>query len=114
MLESLKERWSNFDEKGRQFYEWFCQQKSSSFLHSAIAPVCQRTGLGFPSKRFTTNCSEQTNRSIQKFVRKECNEKNKVDEFSFCVALNKLVNMPKQEIELAIVGKGEYKIRNKL
>ena len=25
MLESLKERWSNFDEKGRQFYEWFCE-----------------------------------------------------------------------------------------
>ena len=35
MLESLKERWSNFDEKGRQFSEWFCQQKSLSFLHSA-------------------------------------------------------------------------------
>ena len=35
MLESLKEQWSNFDEKGRQSYKWFCQQKSLSFLHPA-------------------------------------------------------------------------------
>ena len=59
MLESLKEPWSNFDEKGGQFYEWFCKQKRSSFLQSAIAPVCQRAGLGFPPEKFTTNCSEK-------------------------------------------------------
>ena len=113
MLESLKERWSNFDEKGGQFYEWFCKQKRSSFLQSAIAPVRQRAGLGFPPEKFTTNRSEQTNRSIQEFVKKECNVMKKVDEFSFCVALNKLVKMQQQEIEMAIVGKGEYRIRDK-
>ena len=79
---------------------------------SKLAPVRQRAGLEFPPERLTTNRSEQTNRSIQEFVRKECNEKKKVDEYSFCVALNKLVTMQKQEIELAIVGKGEYKIRD--
>jgi dimeric dUTPase (all-alpha-NTP-PPase superfamily) len=113
MLESLKEQWSKFNEKGGQFHEWFCKQKRSSFLHSAIAPVRQRVGLGLPPEKFTTNRSEQTNRSIQEFVRKECKEQKKVDEFSFCVALNKLVKIQKQEIELAIVGNGEYRIREK-
>ena len=112
MLESLKERWSNFDKVG-QFYEWFCKQKRLSFLQSAIAPVRQRARLGFPPEKFTTNRSEQTNRSIQEFVKKECNVMKKVDEFSFCVALNKLVKMQQQEIEMAIVGKGEYRIRDK-
>ena len=80
--------------------------KSSSLLHSAIAPVRQRASLVFPPERSTTNRSEQTNRSIQEFVRNECNEKKKVDEFFFCVALNKLVNKQMQEIELPIAGKG--------
>ena len=81
---------------------------------SKLAPVRQRAGLGFPPERFTTNRSEQANRSIQEFVRKECNEERKVDDFSFCGALNMFVNMQKQEIELAIVGKGgRYKIRDK-
>ena len=36
-----------------------------------------------------------------------------VDEFSFCTSLAKLVNAQKQEIELAAVGKGEYKLKEK-
>ena len=77
-----------------------------------IRPVRQRAGLGSPPDRFTTNRSEQTNRSIQEFVKSESKGK-KVDEFTFCVALSKLINQQEQAIELAILGLGEYKLRDK-
>ena len=67
---------------------------------------------GSPPDRFTTNRSEQTNRCIQEFVKSECKGK-RVDEFMFCVALSKLINQQKQAIELAILGLGEYKLRDK-
>ena len=62
MLENLKKRWSNLDDN---FMDGFASGKT---YHSA----CQRAGLGFPPAKFTTNRSEQTNRSIQEFVKKEC------------------------------------------
>ena len=36
-----------------------------------------------------------------------------MDEFSFCISLAKLVNTQNQEVELAVAGSGEFKIREK-
>ena len=72
-----------------------------------------RAGLGYPPEKFTTNRSKQTNRVIQEFVQQECKGKKNVDEFSFCVALSKLINTQKQQIELAILGNGEFRLREK-
>ena len=111
MLDNVKERWSNKHDNGAAFYDWFCTRKAKEFLDSAIQSVRQRAGLGCPPERFTTNKSEQTNRVIQEFVRNENNGKKNIDEFSFCTALAKLINNQNQEIELAIIGKGEFKFR---
>jgi hypothetical protein len=46
-------------------------------------------------------------------VKKECDGKKNIDEFSFCVALPKLIQMQQQEIELAVVGSGELRLREK-
>ena len=108
MLGNLEERWSSTHAKGKAFFTWFQTRKRKEFLNSVIRPVRQRAGLGSPPDRFTTNRSEQTNRSIQEFVKSESKGK-KVDEFTFCVALCKLVNQQEQAIELAILGLGEYK-----
>ena len=113
MLTNLKKRWSACHGNGLQFYEWFCEYKREEFLTSAINPVGQRAGLGCPPERLTTNRSEQTNHLLQEFVRAESNGKKNIDEFSFCVALRKIVNTQKQEIELAVLGRGEYRLCKK-
>ena len=113
MLNNLKAKWSKLHDNGEAFHEWFCSAKAEEFMTSAIQCVRQRAGLGCPAERFTTNRSEQTNRLIQEFVKNDCGGKKTVDEFSFCVSLSKLVQMQNQEIELAIVGSGELRLKEK-
>ena len=98
---------------GADFFAWFQSIKRRDFINSVISPVRQRAGLGFPPERFTTNRSEQTNRSIQEFIKSEYKGNKKVDEFTFCVVLSKLVNQQKQAVEMAILGLGEYKLKDK-
>jgi hypothetical protein len=112
-LQSLETKWSELHENGEVFYAWFCNNKAHEFVASAIQCIRQRAGLGFPPERFTTNRTEQTNRLIQEYVKKECGGKKNIDEFSFCVALSKLIQMQQQEIELAVVGSGELRLREK-
>ena len=114
MLNNLKAKWSKLHDNGEAFDEWFCSAKAEEFMSSATQCVRQRAGLGCPAERFTTNRSEQSNRLIKEFVKNDCGGKKTVDEFSFCVSLSKLVQMPNQEIELAIVGSGELRLKEKL
>ena len=109
MLHNLKEKWSALHRNGETFHCWFMANKSEEFQMSVIKSVRERAGLGCPPERFTTNRSEQTNRSIQEFVKKEWEGKLK----RICASLAKLVNAQKQKIELAAVGKGEYKLKEK-
>ena len=113
LLQSLETKWSELHENGEVFYAWFCNNKAREFVASAIQCIRERAGLGCPPERFTTNRSEQTNRLIQEYVKKECGGKKNIDEFSFCVALSKLIQMQQQEIELAVVGSGELRLREK-
>jgi hypothetical protein len=108
----LKERWSNAHPSGSTFYDWFVKLKAQEFLESVISPVRQRGGLGYPPERFITNRSERTNGVIQEFVRQECDRK-KVDEYVFATTLRKLVDIQEKEIALALIGLGEYKLRDK-
>ena len=113
MLVNLEERWSALHTNGQAFFDWFVSRKRGEFINSVISTVRQSAGLGCPPDRFTTNRSEQTNRAIQEFVKSECKGAKKVDEFTFSVCLSKLVNQQKQEVELAVLGRGEYKLREK-
>ncbi|CAB4007303.1 Hypothetical predicted protein, partial [Paramuricea clavata] len=96
--------------------EWFdilrmvCKKQGKKFLHHLIAPVRQRAGLGCPPSKFTTNRSERTNGVIQDHSKRQFGQRQ-VDVFSFSVALKELIDMQKKEIELSVVGKGEYIIR---
>ena len=71
----------------------------------------QRAGLGCPPERFTTNRSERTNGVIQDFIKRECG-KDKVDGYTFAKSLEKLIRMQEQELEMAVLVKGEYKLRD--
>ena len=113
MLVSLDEKWSALHTNGRVFFDWFVSRKRGEFINSVVSTVRQRSGLGCPPDRFTTNQSEQTNRAIHKFVKSEWKRAKKIDEFTFSVCFPKLVNQQKQEVELAVLCRGEYKLREK-
>ena len=109
-LAILEKKWKDAHENGHDFYVWFCENKAADFVKSVISPVRQRAGLGCPPERFTTNRSERTNGVIQEFVKRESG-REKVDEFTFAVTLQKLVEVQEKEAEFAIVGQGEYNLR---
>ncbi len=108
-MKLLKQKWCDAHDKGAEFYEWFLKNKAKEFVESVIHPVRERAGLGCPPERFTTNRSERTNGVIQDFVKQKAG--GKVDEYVFAQTLKELIDTQEQEIELAVVDKGEYKLR---
>ena len=68
-------------------------------------------GLGCPPEKFTTNLSERTNGIIQDYVKRECSV-NKVNEYVFALTMQKLIDVQEKEIELAVVNRGECKLRD--
>ncbi len=105
-MKLLKQKWCDAHNKGA---EWFLKNKAKEFVESVIRPLRERAGLGCPPERFTTNTSERTNGVIQDFVKQ--NAGGKVDEYVFPQTLKELIDTQEQEIELAVVDKGEYKLR---
>ena len=113
-LEVIGKKWVSSYDKGEQFLEWFKENKRAKFLKSVVASVRERAGLGNPPAQFTTNRCERSNGLIQDFLRRENSTRaGKCDEHTFAVALEKLVKMQQREAELAIIGKGEYRLREK-
>ena len=99
-MEMVKENWSKCHLYGPKFFQWFVKNKEKKMLNHVIVPVRQRAGLGCPPSKFTTNRSERTNGVIQDFIRQRyglCH----VNVFSFCVALQDLIDMQDKEVELA-------------
>ena len=110
MFESLKEKWTSLHSNGKAFHSQFGSKKTEEFIRSVISPVRQRAGLGCPSDKFTTNRSERTNGVLQDCVKRECGTA-KIDEYTLVKTLEKLVKSQKQELELAVLDKGEYQLR---
>ena len=85
-------------------------KKTEGFIRSVISPVRQRAGLGCPPDKFTTNRSERKNGVLQDCVKGERGTA-KIDEYTLVKTLEKLVNSLGQELELAVLDKGEYQLR---
>ena len=107
-MEHLKEKWLKIEKKGKQFYQWFVKNKEEKFLNHVIAPVRQRGGLGCLPSKFTTNRSERTNGVIQDHIKRQLGQRH-VNVFSFAVSLKDLIDMQEKEIELSLLGKGEFR-----
>ena len=87
---------------GKTFYKWFQNNKSETF-----APVRQRTGLGCPPAKFTTNRSECTNSIIQDYAKRKYGHRL-FDIFTFAVMMKKLVGKKEKEVKLVVVDRGGY------
>ena len=110
LFESLEEKWSSLHSNGKAFHAWFDSKKTEGFIRSVISPVRQRAGLGCPPDKFTTNRSERKNGVLQDCVKGELGTA-KIDEYTLVKTLEKLVNSLGQEMELAVLDKGEYQLR---
>jgi hypothetical protein len=109
-MNSLEQNWSENHNEGERFFEWFLENKSEKFIKSVISPVRQRAGLGCPPSNFTTNRSERTNGVIQDYIRRKSG-RLPVDVFTFATTLQSLIEIQEKEMELAVVGRGEYELR---
>ena len=112
-LEIFGSKWISMHENGKVFLKWFNEHKRQKFLKSVIASVRERSGLGKPPVKFTTNRCERSNGLIQDFLMRKQGSTGKCDEHSFAIALQELIEMQQREAELAIIGKGEYRLRKK-
>ena len=112
-MEVVKGKWSKCHANGLKFFQWFVKNKEKKMLNHdsrhVIAPVRQRAGLGCPASKLTTNRSERTNGVIQDFIKRRYGLHG-VNVFTFSFALQDLIEMQEKEVELAVVGKGEYRI----
>ena len=88
------------NKNGKTFYKWFQNNKSETF-----APVRQRTGLGCPPAKFTTNRSECTNSIIQDYAKRKYGHRL-FDIFTFAVMMKKLVGKKEKEVKLVVVDRG--------
>ena len=109
-LSILKSKWVKMHDGCNDFYDWFNLNKASEFVNSVINPVRKLAGLGCPPEKFNTNRSERTNGIIQDFVKRECSG-SKVNEYIFALTMQKLIDVQEKEIELAVVNRGEYNLR---
>lgn len=109
-FESLEEKWSSLHLNGKAFHSWFGSKKKEDFVSSVISTVRQRAGLDCPPDKFTTNRSERTNGVLQDCVKRECGTA-KIDEYTLVKTLEKLVKSQQQELEVAVLDKGEYQLR---
>lgn len=96
-------------QNGKVFHSWFGLKKKEDFICSVISPVRQRAGLGCPPEKFTTNWSEHTNDVLQDSMKRKCGTA-KTDEYTLVKSIEKLVKSQQQELELAILDKGEYQL----
>ncbi len=79
------------------------------FTHNIISPICQRAGLGWSPDKLKTSQSECTNSVLHDCMKHEC-RRVKIDKYFLVDTLKKCVKGQEQELELAILDKGEYQL----
>ncbi|KAL9982941.1 hypothetical protein ACROYT_G005056 [Oculina patagonica] len=108
--DELEEKWSEAGEPGKEAYRWFVRNKASKVFSCLGASAREQAGLGRPPARFTTNLSEGNNKVVQDFIHEDT-RKSRVSEFEFVQSLQKLVQRQENDLEMAVIGQGPYRVR---
>ncbi|XP_052719325.1 uncharacterized protein LOC128191281 [Crassostrea angulata] len=69
-------------------------------------------GLGYPPKPYNQNANECMNSTIKGDLRKDTQGKLKMSEKDFVISLEKIVKRQETEVKLALIGKGEYRLKD--
>ena len=87
------------------------KNKAQKVFCSLGASVREQAGLGRPPARFTTNPSEGNNKVVQDFIHQDT-KKTRVSEFEFVQSLQKLIQRQENDLEMAIIDQGPYRVRS--
>ena len=110
-LDALEEKWSQAGEPGKEAYHWFVKNKAQKIFCSLGASVREQAVLGGPPARFTTNPSEGNNKVVQDFIHQDT-KKTRVSEFEFVQSLQKLIQRQENDLEMAVIDQGPYRVRD--
>ena len=110
----LEERWGGFEslrckipDSQIAFYTWFKKYHAEEIKSTMLRPVRVAAGLGDPPSEFCTNDSEAINSSIKQFLHFK-----KSDWPIFNDKMKGFVMQQHKEVCKAIVGLGEYRLKN--
>lgn len=86
------------------------QNKASNVFSCLGASAREQAGLGRHPARFTTNPSEGNNKVVQDFIHEDKGNA-RVSEFDFVQSLQKLVKRQENDLEMAVIDQGPYRVR---
>ena len=88
------------------FHSWFLKYKAEDFRHCTLRSLREDNGLDSPPTAFYTNDNEAINAKL-----KECLGYKKHQWALFNAKMKELVKQRQQEVQKAIIGFGQYRLR---
>lgn len=88
------------------------EYKADLIKNCMNADLRSLAGLGYPPKPYNQNANECMNSTIKGDLRKDTQGKLKMSEKDFVISLEKIVKRQETEVKLALIGKGEYRLKD--
>ena len=110
MLLRLKSRWNEFETPYNSppfFYNWFVKHCHDNVAKFMLQGVRTRAGLGSPPSPYYTNEVESKNKLLKEAVQYKSSQLP-----DFIEKMKNLMQEQRQEIERAVIGAGEYRLRD--
>ena len=109
MLSGLARRWNEFEKPYNSppsFHSWFIRHCRDNVVNCMLQDVREKAGLGSPPTPYYTNEVESKNKLLKEEVEYKSSQLPE-----FLEKMKRLMEGQKQEIERAIIGSGEYRLR---
>lgn len=110
-LSSLQTEWKSRHSNGSSFLNYFLEYKAELIKNCINADLRSLVGLGYPPQPYNQNANECMNSIIKGDLRKNEQGKLKMSEKDFVISLEKIVKRQETEVKLALIGKGEYRLK---
>ena len=113
-LSKIKATWETRHPKGADFIAYFLNQNASDIKGTMTVEVRSLCGLGFPADVYTQNASESMNRVLKEEDQDSTDlRRKKKTVCDIMERFTKVVKRQEQEQFLAVLGRGEYVIKDK-
>ena len=109
MLSGFKRRWTKFEKPYNSppsFHSWFIRHCCDNVANYMLQDIREKADLGHTILHYTTEV-ESKNKLLKEEV--QCKSSQLPD---FVEKMKRLMEGQRQEIERAIIGSGEYRLRN--
>lgn len=110
MLSGFKRRWNEFEKPYNSppsFHFWFIRHCRDNVANYMLQDIREKAGLGSPPTPYYTNEVESKNKLLKEEVQYKSSQLP-----DFVEKMKRLMEGQRQEIERAIIGSGEYRLRN--